>query len=96
MAMTEVDRASQLARDELIGRDVRVAVSNDPTLVGLTGTIVDETMKTLSIEAGGARHIVGKIGQTFAFNLEGEDVLLDGKAIAYRPEDRIRKARVKR
>lgn len=88
--------ASELARDELVGREVRVAATNDPTLAGLEGVVVDETMATFTVETGDRRRVVAKTGQTFAFNTEGAPVLLDGSAIVYRPEDRIKKARVKR
>lgn len=90
------DLAARLARDELIGRQARVAVSNDPTLLGREGTVVDETMKTLTLEEGEDRLRVAKRGQRFAFTVDDHVVLLDGDAIAYRPEDRTKKARVDR
>lgn len=89
------DIAADLARDELIGRQVRVSGTGDPTLAGLSGTVVDETMKTLTLEVEGSRRVVGKLGQSFTFTFNERDVLLDGEDIAYRPEDRIKKARVK-
>lgn len=88
--------AHQLARGELIGRRTRVAVSNDPTLVGLEGTIVDETMHTLTLETGRARRVVAKAGQSFTFNTDDGPIQLDGDQIAYRPEDRTKKAKVDR
>lgn len=90
------DLAARLARDELIGREARVAVSDDPTLLGREGTVVNETMKTLTLEDGDDRVVVGKRGQRFEFNVDDHVVLLDGDAIAHRPEDRIKKARVDR
>ncbi len=87
--------AAALVRDELIGRQVRVSGTNDPTLAGLAGIVVDETMKTLTLDVEGQRRVVGKLGQSFTFTLNEREVLLDGEDIAYRPEDRIKKARVK-
>lgn len=90
------DLTARLAREELVGRQARVAVSNDPTLLGREGTVVNETMKTLTLEDGDDRVVVGKRGQRFAFTVDDHVVLLDGDAIAHRPEDRIKKARVDR
>lgn len=89
------DVAAELARGELIGREATVSQSNDPTLVGLSGRVVDETMKTLTLETEGQRRVVGKLGQGFTFTVNQREVPLEGAAIAYRPEDRIKKARVK-
>ena len=41
--------ARTVARGELIGLAVRVASANDVGLVGFTGTVVDETLKTLVV-----------------------------------------------
>ncbi len=45
--------ALAFARSELIGRNVTVAESTDPGLVGLAGSVVDETLRTLTIRVGG-------------------------------------------
>ncbi|PSG97314.1 RNase P/RNase MRP subunit p29 [Thermoplasmatales archaeon SW_10_69_26] len=85
-----------LARGRLIGREVRITSSDDPSLTGTTGEIVDETKNTLTLQSGSSRRIVGKPGQQFAFPLEDREVLLDGNEIAHRPEDRVKKAKVDR
>jgi ribonuclease P protein subunit POP4 len=61
-------------------------------MVGMEGTVVDETRETLVIERG-ARRTLPKRGNVFEFTLEdGTTVVLEGDAIAYRPEDRIKRA----
>lgn len=90
------DLAGELARAELIGCSARVAVTNDPTLLGREGRIVDETKTTLVLDDGSDRFQVAKPGQRFQVTFNDHVVLLDGDAIAYRPEDRIKKARVDR
>ena len=82
-----------LARHELIGLQVAVVKAADPGLVGLKGQVVDETMKTLVIESGGKERRVPKAGCAFLFELDGQNVGLDGSDIAYRPEERTKKAR---
>ena len=82
-----------LARHELIGLDVAVVKAADPSLLGLRGQVVDETMKTLVIESGGEERRVPKAGCAFVFELDGNKVGLEGSDIAYRPEERTKKAR---
>lgn len=95
--MPKSDNATaRLARDELIGHRARIAASNDPSLIGREGTIVDETLNTLTLQAGTCRITVGKRGQRFAFTINDSVVLLDGATLRHRPEDRIKKARVTR
>ncbi len=83
--------ARNIARHELIGLEVEITRSNDPTLKDLKGRIVDETKNTLTIEAGGKRKIVPKGICTFRIKLESDRVEVSGKALVSRPEDRIKR-----
>lgn len=88
------DATSRVAHAELIGTKAKVVASNDPTLLGLQGTVVDETERTFVLEKDDGRAVrVGKRGQRFAFVLEGEPVEVDGSALAHHPADRIKKMR---
>ncbi|MGC9310721.1 MAG: ribonuclease P protein component 1 [Candidatus Aenigmatarchaeota archaeon] len=74
-------------RGEFIGKMVRIAESSNTSLVGLEGRIVDETKNMFEIEAEtGAKKVQKKISK-FLFMDEG--ILVDGKIINYRPEDRL-------
>jgi RNase P/RNase MRP subunit p29 len=81
-----------LARCELIGLRVRIAMHPDPTIAGCEGTVVDETMNTLSVGGDGKVRVVQKKGATFEFLRDGQAVTLEGSTIAFRPEDRTKKA----
>ncbi len=81
-----------LRKHELIGLEVAVIRSTDPSLVGVRGNVVDETRNTLVVESGGREKRVPKRGTRFRFEVEG-GVEIDGGDIQYRPEDRIKKAR---
>ena len=86
--------ARQAGRDELIGRAVTVAASADAGLVGLAGTVVDETLRTLTLRRPDGREVrVGKRGQVFEVATPKGPVRLDGAAIEFRPEDRTKKVR---
>ena len=80
-----------LVRHELIGLRVRVAESEDPTLSGREGVVIDETKKTLVLEDGKRRIKLIKDQTRLEFALGGKVVEVDGKVLVGRPEDRIKK-----
>lgn len=81
-------------RHELIGLEVRVTNSSDPGLIGIYGTIVDETRDMFVIEQAGKPKIVPKATAIFMITLpSGEDVEVDGARLVARPEKRVRKRR---
>jgi ribonuclease P protein subunit POP4 len=84
--------ARELSKHELIGLGVRVVGHPDRSITGCEGTVVDETMNTLSIDAGGRVRVVQKRGGEFEFLRGGQAVRLSGSEIAFRPEDRTKKA----
>lgn len=82
--------ARALAKGELIGRAVTISASTDPGLVGQSGILIDETLRTFTIRRTDGREIrVGKAESTFSF--AGVDVL--GAAIEFRSEDRTKKVK---
>ena len=72
---------------ELIGREVEIMDSKNKSLIGLRGKIIDETKKTLLIESNDKKRLILK--EQVILSIEG--VKVDGKTIANRPEDRIRR-----
>ncbi|MDK6027951.1 ribonuclease P protein subunit [Ignisphaera sp. 4213-co] len=86
---------SNLVYHELIGLYVEVVSHLDPTLKGLSGIVVDETMNTLRIADYNRKKIVTvmKKGGLFIFTIPetGEKVFVDGNKIFGRPEDRLKK-----
>ena len=82
--------ARQLARGELIGRAARIAQSTDAGLVGLEGTVVDESLRTFTLRRADGREVrVGKRESVFDFG----GILLPGAAIEFRGVDRTKKVR---
>ena len=81
-----------LVRHELIGLDVKIKESKNPSQVGLKGRVVGETYSTLRIETDKGEKIIPKDIAIFIFTLpNGTKVQVDGKLLIGRPEDRIKK-----
>lgn len=75
---------------EFIGQDVAVVHASNPSLVGITGLIIDETRSTFTIKTVSGLKMVGKKGITLRLRLpEGKVVDLDGSALLMAPERRI-------
>ena len=77
---------------ELIGLEASVIESKNKCQLGLTGRIIDETMKTILIETQAGRKRVFKREVKLLVKLpDGSLVLVDGKELVGRPEDRLKK-----
>ena len=76
-------------RVELIGEQVEVSYHTDPSLCGISGTVIDDSREMLVIKSNGSKKIISKRPAKFVFK-DGE---LVGKKIAYRPQDRIKKVK---
>ncbi len=75
-----------------IGLEVEIVNSSQRALVGLKGTITDETKNLIVIEANGKEAKIPKVSSTFRFTTEnGEKVDVPGKEIAFRPHERPKK-----
>ena len=70
-----------------LSRDIEVVGSTDPTLVGISGTILDETRRTLRVQTSNGNVTLAK--DTIRFKIEDEEI--DGSSVGQRPEDRIGK-----
>ena len=81
------------ARDEFIGLNVTIKECKDPSWIGKSGHIVDETKNTFLIEINKEKKILAKKAATFEFENNGKKITINGLKIAYRPEDRIKKIR---
>lgn len=77
---------------ELIGLYSEVFKSSNKFLVGISGNIIDETKKTISIETDNGVKIIPKNSSVFHLFLPNEEwVEIEGKILVNRPEDRIKK-----
>ena len=74
-----------LARHELAGLDVTVTDAANPDLIGISGRVRDETMRTLLVATSDGVKQVPKAGTTFRFTLDDCDVVVEGDRLLARP-----------
>ncbi len=85
-----------VVRGELIGLEASIVGSTHEGFVGMKGTVVDETLNTLVIQTPEGDRTIPKTGSTFSFRVGGEDHVILGRTIRYRPEDRPKKIMIKK
>ncbi len=74
-----------MVRGELIGLGVNVAGKN------INGKIIDETKNSILIESKNGRKMIMKKNNQLEFILLDERIIIDGKQLVLRPEERIKK-----
>jgi RNase P/RNase MRP subunit p29 len=65
---------------------MNIVESTDPTLVGRTGLVLDETKNTVVMLEKDSTIRIGKAGITFT--LDNSNVVVQGALVGQRPEDR--------
>ena len=74
--------------EELIGQELEIITSQNPSNQGLKGKIVDETKHTIKIIHQGKIKTLLKSNLTF--RLKGKACVFVGKDLVKRPEERIK------
>ncbi len=76
-----------------IGLPVEIINCSQRSLIGLRGTVIDETMNLIVIEKEDGRSVrIPKVSSVFRFTAEsGEKVDVEGKEIDFRPHERPKK-----
>jgi ribonuclease P protein subunit POP4 len=88
MAITPLN----LVRHELIGLRARVIKSKNPSDQGIEGKIVDESFKTITLEANNRTKKIYKENVILLIEQpDGKKVQVDGKLLLARPWERIKK-----
>jgi ribonuclease P protein subunit POP4 len=80
-----------ILQHELIGLECKVVAASNPSQIGLSGRVIDETMKTLVISTHKKRSRIPKMGTKFRFKLNETTVEVNGDALIGKPEDRIKR-----
>ena len=71
-----------------LSRSLTVVSSNDPSLVGRTGTVVNESSNMITIIDENGSSMLAK--NTIDFSIDGSEPVV-GKMVCQRPEDRVQR-----
>lgn len=80
-----------VAKQELIGVEVKVVGSRNRFSVGLTGKVIDETKNTLTLQTKAGRKKLIKDQNVIEFIMGSKKIRINGKLLQARPEERIKK-----
>jgi len=81
--------AENIMSHELIGLRTEIVESSNPQIIGLNGTIIDETKSMIIMDAINGIKMIAKSNSSWKFSLDNKDVILNGSKITKRPFDRI-------
>lgn len=85
-------KPTNIRHHELIGLEVEVLYSPDPSQVRARGTVVDETAKLLLIRTRTSVKKIPKEYRVLKFHLPDEvEVEVDGSELLRRPEERVKR-----
>ena len=70
-----------------LARALTVQASLDSDLIGLSGTVVGETRRTIAVDVEGETKTLAK--NVIDFTLDNEEEVIQGAMVCQRPEDRI-------
>lgn len=70
-----------------LSRQIEVIESSDPTLVGVSGMVVEETRRTLRVRTMSGEVTLAK--DVITFTIDPEQLAIDGSTVKQRPADRI-------
>ena len=74
---------------EFIGLHTEITQSSNPQIIGLNGSIVDETKSMFRINTKNGIKSIAKAKNSWKFSIQNQDIVMDGSKIAKRPFDRI-------
>jgi ribonuclease P protein subunit POP4 len=75
---------------EIIGLSAKIVESTDPTLQGISGTIVFETKNTVSIRTDSAvKQIAKKVAKKIEIKTDSGVCFISGSSMIGRSEDRV-------
>ena len=78
-----------IIQHEFIGLNTRIETSSNPQIIGLNGTITNETKSMFSINTSKGIKLIPKANSTWTFNVNNEHLKVEGSRIQKRSFDRI-------
>jgi ribonuclease P protein subunit POP4 len=74
---------------ELIGLRTEITESSNPQIIGLNGTVTDETKSMIIMNTVNGTKMIAKSNNSWKFSIDNKEVIVFGSKIAKRSFDRI-------
>ena len=74
---------------EMVGLKTVISASSNPQIIGLTGTIVDETKSMFTLNTKNGFKMIPKKQNTWKFLSEGNELTFSGSLLEKRSFDRL-------
>ena len=81
--------AETLSRHEFIGLDTKIINSYNRQVIGLNGTIINETKSMFTINTEKGIKMIPKSTNDWGFTINGKNMTVKGSTITKRPFERI-------
>lgn len=78
-----------ILQHEFIGLDAQVLQSTNPQLIGLNGTVTNETKSMIELNTVNGTKLIPKSINTWNFTVNNQKITVDGTRIQKRPFDRL-------
>ncbi len=81
--------AENITQHEFIGLDTQITESTNSEIIGLNGTIINETKSMFTLKTIKGTKLIPKSNNTWKFNVNNQQITIDGSKIQKRPFDRL-------
>jgi len=81
--------SENLIQQEFIGLDTSVIDSSNLPLIGLNGTIINETKSMFTLKTAKGIKKIPKTNSIWSFKINNKELKLEGSKIQKRPHERI-------
>ncbi len=78
-----------ISRHEFIGLETKIIDSSNPQVVGLNGTIINETKSMFTLNTQKGMKMIPKLTNDWGFSIKGKNLIVKGTTITKRPHERI-------
>ena len=81
--------ADTISRHEFIGLETQIVKSSNSEVVGLNGTVINETKSMFTINTEKGMKMIPKSTNDWEFTITGKNMTIKGSTITKRPFERI-------
>ena len=81
--------ADTITRHEFIGLNTQIVGSSNQQVIGLNGTIINETKSMFTLNTEKGTKMIPKLTNDWGFSIKGKNLIVKGTTITKRPHERI-------